>query len=99
MSRRTVAAHMKGERGRRKRVRLAERDGARCFYCRTPFADPAAQGTFDHYMPWALWPTNCAFNLVLACDPCNTVKADHLPVGLLLLLWPLLDRGRLELVA
>ncbi|MFJ2259945.1 HNH endonuclease [Streptomyces sp. NPDC087844] len=80
-------------------MRIAQRDGARCFYCRTPFTDPATEATFDHYMPYALWPTNRNFNLVLACPPCNLRKGDVLPLGLLLTLRPWLVREQLEVAA
>lgn len=78
MSRRHRAGCIKGERGRILRLRLAARDGSRCFYCRTPFPTTAA-ATLDHYVPWRLWPANHAQNLVLACAPCNQRKADRLP--------------------
>ncbi|MER7974946.1 HNH endonuclease [Streptomyces sp. NPDC096080] len=99
MSRRHRPGHLKGDKGRRKRVRLAAKQDGRCFDCRRPFADPAAEGTIDHYIPYALWPANASYNLVVVCAPCNVRKADGLPLGLLLILWPLLDRDRLELVA
>ncbi|GHC26918.1 hypothetical protein GCM10010308_49760 [Streptomyces vinaceusdrappus] len=79
---------MRGDKGRRKRVRIARKQGNRCFYCRTPFADAATEGTFDHYLPYRLWPRNVVFNLVVACKPCNVTKGDTLPLGLLLALRP-----------
>jgi 5-methylcytosine-specific restriction endonuclease McrA len=69
---------MRGEKGRQLKARLARRDGARCFYCRTPFPDPCA-ATFDHYVPWCLWPVNRFPNLVLACAGCNERKGSALP--------------------
>ena len=60
---------------------LALRHGARCFYCYTPFPDPAV-ATLDHYLPWCLSHRNDKYNLVLACESCNNAKADQLP-------WPL----------
>ena len=60
---------------------LALRHGARCFYCHTPFPDPAV-ATLDHYLPWCLSHRNDKYNLVLACESCNNAKADQLP-------WPL----------
>lgn len=64
---------------------LGRRDGARCFYCRIPFAD-VHRATVDHFIPYSLWRTNAQINLVLACDPCNQVKADALPLCLAFLL-------------
>jgi 5-methylcytosine-specific restriction endonuclease McrA len=58
---------------------LAERDGAACFYCRTPVEDPATQLTFDHYVPACVLPVSELWNLVLACEPCNQAKADAIP--------------------
>ncbi|WUD74614.1 HNH endonuclease [Streptomyces sp. NBC_00510] len=65
---------------------LAARDGARCFYCQRPFPD-IDTATLDHYVPYSLWRTWRQRNLVLACGPCNTAKADTLPwlVALLIL--------------
>lgn len=73
------AAH--GPNSARKRsikARLIERDGAECFYCRTPFADRSA-ATIDHLVPQAAVPGWRLANLVLACEPCNRAKADILP--------------------
>lgn len=69
---------------RRKKYRamVAERDGHACHYCRAPFAGDLADASLDHYVPWALWRQNRVCNFVLACEPCNTAKADVLP-------WPL----------
>ncbi|MDT0268313.1 HNH endonuclease signature motif containing protein [Streptomyces sp. DSM 44915] len=68
---------------RRHRLNIAWRDGARCFYCHTPFPDPKMTGaTLDHYIPHSLWPSSQLANLVLACFTCNQAKADILP-------WPL----------
>jgi 5-methylcytosine-specific restriction endonuclease McrA len=75
---------MRGAKGRRKRLDLARRDGARCFYC---------------HAPYALWPTNVRWNLVLACQDCNTAKGDALPLGLLLALRPWLTRAQLAVAA
>ncbi|MFF4181447.1 HNH endonuclease [Streptomyces sp. NPDC001750] len=72
-------------RRRRIRVALAERDGAQCFYCGTPFGPaPALQGaTIDHLVPRSLAHTWALAALVLACAPCNEVKADTAPALLL----------------
>lgn len=99
MSSRHRCGHMRGAKGRRKRLALARRDGACCFYCRAPFTDPATEATFDHYLPYALWPTNVRWNLVLACQDCNTAKGDALPLGLLLALRPWLTRAQLAVAA
>ncbi|MGW6456669.1 HNH endonuclease [Streptomyces sp. NPDC055078] len=87
MSRRTRPrpGSIRGARGRELRQRLAARDGAACFYCRRSFPD-LGTATLDHYVPYSWWASNRPCNLVLACEPCNTVKADAFPLGLLLAL-------------
>ncbi|MFE4177533.1 HNH endonuclease [Streptomyces sp. NPDC056909] len=65
------------------RALLAERDGAGCFYCGTPFGRRLAGATFDHLVPKSLVPTWDAAALVLACEPCNQAKSDTLPQALL----------------
>ncbi|NUW33413.1 HNH endonuclease [Nonomuraea sp. SMC257] len=87
---------MKGVHGREFRRILAARDGSRCFYCGTPFEDPAGEATFDHYVPVALWVTRRhsePWNVVLACWPCNNRKGDLLPWPLV---WLLLARFRAQ---
>lgn len=90
---------MRGAQGRRKRVRIAAEQRGRCFYCRTRFRDAATEATFDHFLPYALWPVNVRWNLVVACGPCNVRKADTLPLGLLLVLRPWLTRAELGVAA
>ena len=82
----------RGERGMEFRRGLALRHGARCFYCHTPFPDPAV-ATLDHYLPWCLSHRNDKYNLVLACESCNNAKADQLPWPLV---WVLLAAYRTE---
>lgn len=71
-----------GEAKRELRRLLADRDGARCFYCQEPFPEMSSEATLDHYVPYALWQGWQPANLVLACRSCNGAKADLLP-------WPL----------
>ncbi|MFJ5638576.1 HNH endonuclease [Streptomyces sp. NPDC093223] len=70
------------------RLYLAERDGRRCFYCRTPF-DSLRDATMDHYVPRSLWACNMPANLVLSCLPCNQAKDDRLTwsMAAVLLAW------------
>lgn len=70
------------------RLYLAERDGRRCFYCRTPF-DGLKEATADHYIPRSLWGCNMPANLVLSCEPCNKGKDDRLTwsMAAVLLAW------------
>jgi 5-methylcytosine-specific restriction endonuclease McrA len=75
--------------------------GWRCFYCHQPFGNELPY-TFDHYVPYSLWRTSWLRNLVLACEPCNTAKADALPITfawLLLAAMARLDRNDWEVAA
>jgi hypothetical protein len=73
---------------RETRLYLAERDGRRCFYCRTPF-DKLRGVTIDHYVPKSVWACNLPANLVLACWGCNARKSDRLTwsMAAVLLAW------------
>ncbi|MFC9051809.1 HNH endonuclease [Streptomyces anthocyanicus] len=79
---------------RETRYYLAERDGRRCFYCRTKF-DGMTGATTDHYVPYSLWACNLPANLVLACEPCNQAKADRLTwsMAAVLLSWATREGG------
>lgn len=70
-------------RRRRIRAALAERDGARCWYCGRGFGPGLDGATIDHLIPRRWLPTWALAALVLACEPCNTAKADRLPQALL----------------
>lgn len=84
MSHHTTQRLNAARRRSRKRT-LARRDGARCAYCWTPFADLRA-ATLDHVVPISLFFTWRSENLVLACHSCNDRKADRLPLSMALLL-------------
>lgn len=73
---------------RETRLYLAERDGRRCFYCRTEF-DGLKGVTIDHYIPKSVWACNLPANLVLACHGCNGRKGDRLTwsMAAVLLAW------------
>ncbi|WP_371781842.1 HNH endonuclease [Streptosporangium subroseum] len=60
------------------RRQLAERDGARCFYCTRRFRD-LTEATLDHLVPTYHGGTWARANLVLACSPCNEAKGHQLP--------------------
>lgn len=70
------------------RLYLAERDGRRCFYCRTEF-DALRGVTIDHYVPKSVWACHLPANLVLACADCNHAKGDRLTwsMAAVLLAW------------
>jgi hypothetical protein len=78
---------MNAARRRGRKAQLAARDGWRCVYCRHRFRD-LREATMDHVVPISLYRTWSANALVLACQPCNHVKADRLFLSLaLLLVW------------
>lgn len=53
------------------------RDHWCCQYCSEQFR--TSQLTFDHVIPRSRGGGTCWENIVTACRPCNTLKADHLP--------------------
>ena len=56
---------------------LADLQSGRCFYCEKPIR--AEAGEVDHFIPWAKYPADLAYNLVLADRRCNGQKRDRLP--------------------
>lgn len=78
--------HLNAARRRGRKRTLARRDGRHCTYCRMPFTADLRNATLDHVIPISLFRTWSAGNLVLACRPCNTAKADRLPLSIALLL-------------
>ncbi|WP_399559043.1 HNH endonuclease (plasmid) [Streptomyces chartreusis] len=71
------------------KLELAKRDGFRCAYCAREFVD-LDEATLDHVIPNSIvghWQT---WNLLLACDPCNNLKADRVPLVLMPMLCTLL---------
>ena len=60
---------------------LFARDGYRCQYCGRPGAElkPREALTRDHVVPMSRGGSNEWTNVVTACSPCNTRKANHMP--------------------
>ena len=60
---------------------LFARDHYRCQYCGRSVADlrPRQSLTRDHLVPLSRGGSNEWTNVVTACSPCNTRKANHLP--------------------
>ena len=60
---------------------LFARDGYRCQYCHRPQGELRHREclTRDHLIPLSRGGTNEWTNVVTACSPCNTRKANHLP--------------------
>jgi hypothetical protein len=54
---------------------LLELQKGRCFYTQRPLA--GADMHVDHFIPWARFPLNSPFNLVLTSSRTNIQKSDH----------------------
>ncbi|MEU7384693.1 MULTISPECIES: hypothetical protein [unclassified Streptomyces] len=65
------------------KARLAERDGASCWYCDAVFGPGLDEATIDHLVPRSVWHTWMQAALVLACGPCNQTKVNRLPQAVL----------------
>jgi 5-methylcytosine-specific restriction endonuclease McrA len=59
------------------RLNIYARDGFTCAYCRVRF--PTEDLTFDHVIPRSRGGRTCWENIVSACIPCNSEKADRTP--------------------
>ncbi|MFF0556546.1 HNH endonuclease [Streptomyces sp. NPDC004266] len=82
-----ASPRLNAARRRSRKAQLAARDGWRCAYCCHLFRD-LREATMDHVVPISLYRTWSANALVLACQPCNHIKADRLFLSLaLLLVW------------
>lgn len=56
---------------------LLDLQEGRCFY--TGRRLDASQSHVDHFIPWAKYPMNSPFNLVVASTSVNLQKSDHIP--------------------
>lgn len=63
------------QRGRVKNI-LRKRDGNACFYCRVDLDSENATVSIEHLDPRSHGGSNSLDNLVLACEPCNNVRAS-----------------------
>jgi 5-methylcytosine-specific restriction endonuclease McrA len=52
----------------------------KCYLCGGPFGDDGRKPTLEHVVPRALGGRNHR-NVLLACDPCNRIKADRAPTA------------------
>ena len=57
------------------RLNVYQRDGYRCQYCGSKFA--VASLSYDHVVPRSAGGRTDWGNIVTACKPCNTRKANH----------------------
>lgn len=55
---------------------LLQLQNGRCFYTGRPLEPEQAH--VDHFVPWAKYPLNSPFNLVVASNTVNLQKSDHL---------------------
>jgi hypothetical protein len=69
-----------GQRRRslRKYMKILMGDGSSCFYCGTDLG-ASAKPTVDHVIPWSFLLEEDLWDLVLACERCNSAKSDSLP--------------------
>ncbi len=72
----------------RRRLRIARRDGDRCWICQHQLrldydpsrpVGPTRIATIDHYVPLSRGGSNALSNLRLACGPCNWRRGNALP--------------------
>ena len=52
---------------------------AKCFYCGKKLTGQNGETHVDHFIPWSFVQSDQIWNLVLACNTCNTSKSDKLP--------------------
>ncbi|MBM7602804.1 5-methylcytosine-specific restriction endonuclease McrA [Metabacillus crassostreae] len=52
---------------------------AECFYCGKKLSDNKRETHVDHFIPWSFVQSDHIWNLVLACNKCNSSKSDKLP--------------------
>jgi hypothetical protein len=57
---------------------LREESKLQCFYCEAPVGENFAV-TVDHVIPWSFLLEDDLWDLVLACNRCNSAKSDWLP--------------------
>ena len=61
---------------RRKMLRLGERDGEHCVWCRTPISYRSVHATLDHIRCRSHGGADALDNLVLSCASCNHRRAN-----------------------
>lgn len=52
---------------------------AQCFYCNKTLTRQKRETHVDHFIPWSFVQSDHIWNLVLACNKCNSSKSDKLP--------------------
>ncbi|QHE60393.1 HNH endonuclease [Rossellomorea vietnamensis] len=52
---------------------------AQCFYCNKALTGQKRKTHVDHFIPWSFVQSDHLWNLVLACNKCNSSKSDKLP--------------------
>ena len=61
---------------RRRMLRLIERDGGHCVWCRTQLSHDSPHATLDHVRCRSEGGSDALANLVLACAECNSSRGD-----------------------
>jgi hypothetical protein len=51
---------------------------SRCFYCGKALTGKQRETHVDHFIPWSFVQSDHLWNLVLACNQCNSSKSDKL---------------------
>ncbi|MHA7136600.1 HNH endonuclease domain-containing protein [Rossellomorea arthrocnemi] len=52
---------------------------SQCFYCKKTLTGQKRERHVDHFIPWSFVQSDHIWNLVLACNKCNSSKSDKLP--------------------
>lgn len=58
------------------RAKIYDRDGRSCMYC----GATDRRLTLDHIIPWSKGGSNLSYNLLTACNSCNSSRGDRLLV-------------------
>jgi 5-methylcytosine-specific restriction endonuclease McrA len=57
---------------------LSQYDEQVCFYCGHSLSSIKRKTHIDHFIPWSYVQNDTLWNLVIACQKCNTRKSDKL---------------------
>ncbi|MEH7158953.1 HNH endonuclease domain-containing protein [Neobacillus drentensis] len=53
-------------------------DKENCFYCGKVINKEKRNNDVDHFIPWSFIQNDNLWNLVIACQKCNTQKSDNI---------------------
>jgi len=60
------------------KARVLRRDGAGCHYCGRRLHTRRWPAQLDHVWPFSWGGPNASWNLVIACNDCNSLRGDDL---------------------